>query len=325
MLSNRTIPSLSLISPVLEKLNRIQPLSVQLQKKLIENSFLIEFNKGEYLLRTGECSKDIFFIVRGLVSGQTAFNGKTITTFISVDGHFVSAIEGLYGVVPSLEDIRAEENTLVLGIPTDQLQKLFDEHVELNILMRKILERYYQEAHKRSVFVRAGTAFEKYQYFVQNFPEHSSRIPLEVTASFLNLKLATLNKVIRECDQLIKKNTDSSALSKTAIEEYMKKIRPHLQKRLTLTQLAHQFNTSAHELSHFLNVYFNENFNHFINRHRVEYILSKLSNQKNLIQYSLEGLGEMAGFSSKTTFFSEFKKYTGKTPSGYINQDIKKA
>ncbi len=309
---------LPLLEIILQKIDQIQPLCTEVKKSLIQCCFLTEIKKGDFLMRQGEFSKHIYFIINGMVSGQAHFGGKQLTTFITVDGNFVGAIEGLHGEAASAEDIRAEEDSLLLGLPTPALQVLFEKHIDINILMRKILERYYQLAHHRSVFVRMASASEKYQYLLQAYPTHSERIPLEVAASFLNLKITTLQKIKRNTEQQLRGLTRYTSLSKADITRHMQEAKPHLQKKLTLNDLAQQFQTSTHQLSQLLNVHFKENFNHFINRHRINYVVQGLRDEKILTQYNLEGLGKMAGFSSKTTFFSEFKKHTGHTPASYL-------
>lgn len=306
------------IYPALEEIMRIQPLSDPLKQELVDCSFSLTLKKGEYLLKQGEYSKEMFFIVKGILSGRSTLNNKTITTFISHDGNFVSSIDGLYGLKPCSEDIQAEEDTVLLGIPTDDLHQMFDRYIELNMLMRKILESYYQAAQLRSIFIRVGTATEKYQYFLTNFSAYADRIPLEVTASYLNIQLVTLQKIIRGEEQKKQRQQVSAMLPKSNILEHMDTAQPFLQKKITLSQLSQQLHINAHQLSHLLNLHFNQNFNCFINSYRVDYVLKQLSNRKHLQQYSIEGLGQEAGFTSKSTFYSEFKKITGCTPAGYL-------
>lgn len=313
-----TAPPLALLHSIFQKIDAIHSLSLAVKEELIKCSFIQELKKGSFLLRQGEHCQNIYFMVSGMVSGQAQFGGKQLTSFITVEGNFVAAIEGLHGETPSSEDIRAEEDSVLLGLPVAVLKTLFARHIDLNILMRKILERYYQLAHRRSVFVRMASATEKYKFLLEAYPLHSDRIPVAVAASFLNLQVATLQRIMREPDRKSKGSSNQISISKEAITTHMEAAKPHLQKKLTLQDLAQQFQTTAHHLSQLLNLHFKENFNHFINRYRINYVVHGLNNDKNLAQYNLEGLGKMAGFSSKTTFFSEFKKHTGHTPASFL-------
>jgi len=70
---------------------------------------------------------------------------------------------------------------------------------------------------------------------------------------------------------------------------------------------------------HHLRYYFNKSgisFTNFKNKLRINYAITILnSTERN--RYSIEGIGQQAGFTSSTSFFTEFKKETGQTPTEY--------
>lgn len=57
-----------------------------------------------------------------------------------------------------------------------------------------------------------------------------------------------------------------------------------------------------------------QNFCDFINSYRVEEAKKILLKKNNL---SIEGIGYEVGFKAKTTFYTSFKKFTGKPPTKY--------
>lgn len=299
---------------VFEHLDHFHILSPALKTEFSQRCFEVEVRKDQYLLRKGSYSYYIYFIVDGILTGRAGTKNCEITSFISVKGELVSAIEGLYGSVPATEDIKAEEDALLLGLHVVDVGRLTSNYPEMNIIMRKVMQLYYQMAHHRSIFFRIGTAADKYAFFLSAYPHHAELIRLDVTASFLNIKIDTLKKIVN----LNNKKEDGLTLSKQEIERYMETEKPFRQKKLMLTQLAAKLNTNHHQLSYLLNVYFNQNFNQFINSHRMKYVLEQLAVNGNLAQYSLDGLGFEAGFSSRSSFFSQFKKHTGLAPYGYL-------
>lgn len=307
------------ISIVLQQLDALHPLSDACKKDLAENSFQLSLSKGQYLVKTGDYCKHIYFIIKGIFSGRAEEKGQTMTTFISVQGEFMSAIEGLYGFSACTEDIKAEENALLLALHVDDLFRYFNIYPEMNIVMRKVLESHYKKAHHRSIFFRVGTAYDKYVYFLSAYAEFANRIPLYVIASFINVKLNTLQKVMKQNDG----GHPVKQLSECDIVLHMNKEQPFLQKKLTINQLAEKLKTTPHQLSYLLNTYFKQNFNHFVNSYRIKYVLDKLTVKKSIKQYSLDGLGSESGFSSRSSFFSEFKKCTGVTPSTYLKTNGK--
>ena len=91
---------------------------------------------------------------------------------------------------------------------------------------------------------------------------------------------------------------------------------------LTLSELASQLDVPNHKLSDLFNNHYQLNFNTYINNLRIIYIKERLDSGV-WKQLTLEAIALDAGFSSRNTFFVAFKKFTGKTPSNYLN-DLKK-
>jgi AraC-like DNA-binding protein len=85
---------------------------------------------------------------------------------------------------------------------------------------------------------------------------------------------------------------------------------------LDLPSLAARMNLTPHELSYLLNKGIGSNFFEFVNSYRVEEAKKLLlSGEHN--HYSILGIAYEAGFNSKTTFNTTFKKATGLTPSQF--------
>ncbi len=83
---------------------------------------------------------------------------------------------------------------------------------------------------------------------------------------------------------------------------------------LKLKDLASEIDIPSHQLSQLLNDNLGKGFSLFINEYRIQ------AAQKLLVtnhQFSLEGIGQEVGFSSKSTFFATFKKMKGMTPSQF--------
>ncbi|HLK97295.1 MAG TPA: helix-turn-helix transcriptional regulator [Hymenobacter sp.] len=88
---------------------------------------------------------------------------------------------------------------------------------------------------------------------------------------------------------------------------------------LTLAELAERLAVSPHHLSQLLNERKGLSFYDYVNAYRVEEVKAGLVDSKKG-HLSLLGLALEAGFNSKTTFNTVFKKTTGLTPSDYRAQ-----
>ncbi|MEA5461719.1 helix-turn-helix domain-containing protein [Arcicella sp. LKC2W] len=94
----------------------------------------------------------------------------------------------------------------------------------------------------------------------------------------------------------------------------------YLKPNFSLEEAAKEMNVSKHVLSQYLNVMLGKSFTNLINEYRIEKAKELLEIESNL---TVEGIGYDSGFSSKSTFFSTFKKITGKTPNEYQKMSLK--
>jgi len=100
------------------------------------------------------------------------------------------------------------------------------------------------------------------------------------------------------------------------LEKYMATRKPYLVNELTLKDVADALGVHSKNLSQVINEQLNLNFFNFINQYRVEEVKSKLLDEK-YTHYSILGIAQESGFSSKSSFNSIFKKFTGYTPTAY--------
>ncbi|WP_375238113.1 helix-turn-helix domain-containing protein [Aurantibacter sp.] len=94
-----------------------------------------------------------------------------------------------------------------------------------------------------------------------------------------------------------------------------------LNPKLTVKLLATQIDSNEKYMSYLINKKYDKNFSNFINEHRIEFA-KKILVDKDYNQYTIEAIGGLSGFNSKSGFNTFFKKYTGLTPSQYKKEKV---
>lgn len=111
--------------------------------------------------------------------------------------------------------------------------------------------------------------------------------------------------------------TDSEAMQN--LLNYMNGKKPYLEETLSLTDLAGQLNMTRNQLSELINKNTGDNFYMFVNKFRVEEVKRLISDPKNK-NFTILSLAYEAGFPSKSSFHTIFKKFTGLTPTEYRSE-----
>jgi len=88
---------------------------------------------------------------------------------------------------------------------------------------------------------------------------------------------------------------------------------------LRISDIAENISLSPNYVSKIINENAHSGFNDFVNKYRVDEVIEKLKN-KEYLRKNIFSLAQEAGFKSKSTFQTVFKKVTAKTPTQFINE-----
>jgi AraC-like DNA-binding protein len=112
------------------------------------------------------------------------------------------------------------------------------------------------------------------------------------------------------------RNTKICSEKVVQLVDLMQRVKVYKDLNLGLDDLADSMDTSPRSLSSLINGHFGKNFYDFVNHYRV--IDAKLQlEDSELFDKSIQRVFEDAGFNSKSTFNTIFKRATGCTPSAY--------
>src|SRR5690606_9579183 len=138
------------------------------------------------LLSAGQISREIYFIVEGLMRTYHLIDGKEVTTYLSCDGGLISAYSGFINQTASYEYIQCLEDSELLAISYDKMQKLYHEIPAWEKVGRILAEQNYLCMADRVLKLQMIPAKEKYLNFIETqAPKIVQQTPLIHIASFL--------------------------------------------------------------------------------------------------------------------------------------------
>lgn len=161
------------------------------------------------------------------------------------------------------------------------------------------------------IIIVFSTIFVKYSQRLKNLNELVKYLQITKT----NLTKIHLEKKQEHKKAIILKETEEQILNKLKKFEHSKRF---LNKDFSLAILAGQLDTNTKYLSEIINSHYHMNFNTYINRLRINYIVEKLKTDPNFIKYRISYLAENSGFASHSSFATVFKAITGLSPVKFI-------
>lgn len=189
-------------SPIVSFAKIIYPsISPEAQAYANQKSFPHRIRKNELLVTAGNVCSHLYLVRKGIMRGFVREGVKDITTWITAERELVSSITSFDLQIPATENVQAIEDCELTGLHYDDLQYLYSNFPEVNIVGRKILEKYYRDAEERAYIARLTEATSKYKHFIATKSHLLNRVPLKFIASYLGMTLETLSRIRSKLSQ----------------------------------------------------------------------------------------------------------------------------
>ncbi len=132
---------------------------------------------------------------QGALRGYYIIDGKEITHWFGFENDFVTSFHSFITRQAAVENIQMIEAGTLWRIAADVLLQLFNDHHDLERLVRIAYEKYYIRLEERYVNAQFKTAAERYQSLLKQTPHIIERVPLGYIASYLGISQETLSRV----------------------------------------------------------------------------------------------------------------------------------
>ena len=144
----------------------------------------LSIKKGQILQRKGELNTKIYLVKSGLLRSYAIDEKGKEHIFMFAPENWILA-DNIQPHLPSELFIDALEDTKVIMIKKGE-----EDHPN----MQKIVKRL-NALQKRIIMLMSATAIERYEYFMETYPDIAQRVPQRMIASYLGITPEALSKV----------------------------------------------------------------------------------------------------------------------------------
>jgi CRP-like cAMP-binding protein len=154
-----------------------------------------KLRRGEHFLSAGEICQQVGYIGQGIVYYGVNTDGNEVIHNFASEGNFVSNYDSLINGVVSIKDIVALEDTTMLVIAAQQLERFYAGVVEGERFGRLLMEEVYTNAIKQILSFYNCDPETRYIEFIRLHPDLVQRIPQYYIASYVGIKPQSLSRI----------------------------------------------------------------------------------------------------------------------------------
>ena len=152
--------------------------------------------KKTFLLRSGEICKFEAFIVKGCIKSYFIDkNGEEVILTFATENWWVNDLTSFQDQKPSKMFIETIEDCELLNISPKSKEDLLAKYPQLEKMFRLMVQRHLASYQERLFGNIAMNAEERYQIFLQKYPDLPQRIPQQLIASYLGISPEFLSRL----------------------------------------------------------------------------------------------------------------------------------
>ena len=181
---------------LITSLQQYIPLSERDQQLIIACLRERKVKKGQFLVHEGAVSRCTNFVNEGSV--RTYFidlNGQEHIVQFAIEGWWISDLNSFILQVPATFNVQAIEDSVILELPFESLELLYEQIPKLERYFRIVTQRAFVAFQQRIVQNISMTAEDRYLAFQQKYPKIELRIPQRLVASYLGISAEFLSKI----------------------------------------------------------------------------------------------------------------------------------
>lgn len=175
----------------IEQQRQVYPMSDEAIQLLTSDMEEVFFAKGELSVQEGSRDPYVWFVKTGLVRAYIELDTKDITLWFACDGEMINFVYRDMAVY----NVEMVEDTILLRIPANKLERLFEQSHDIAVWGLKLLDYYLREYENYFINDSWSDAREQYESLMRTRPDLFQKVPLKHIASYLQITPQSLSRI----------------------------------------------------------------------------------------------------------------------------------
>ena len=182
-----------------EHIEAISPLTDEEFSYILSHFVTKKTKKHSFLIQEGDPVRYEYFVTKGclkayLVDGNT---GKEFIYYFAAEDWWITDREAFFKQEAATINIDCLEDCELLGITLENREKLCAESRKYEHFLLVKSNNGYISLQKRLQMMIMGSAKDRYEHFIKNYPNLYDRIPKAFIASYLGVSRETLSRLYK--------------------------------------------------------------------------------------------------------------------------------
>ncbi len=175
--------------------NQLAPLEKETTDDLVNKLKTKTFQKGDYILRSGEVCRNLFFIDKGLVKLCFTKEDKEFIMRFFPENALFTQLGSYLTQIPSTYEIICLEATTITSIRNEEMESLCKKHHSIERFFRKLVSLAALNMMNRISEMLEENATQRYKNFVKENNHLLQRISLGDLANYLGITQVSLSRI----------------------------------------------------------------------------------------------------------------------------------
>jgi len=184
------------LEELIKKIKNSQDLSLEAEEYLYSISKTKIYSKGAVLIREGQNVNKIYFVTDGCLRSYCVDrNGKEHTLQFAVKNWWISDYIAIHNNEAASLTIECLKESTVIEFNAKKLDDMLRLFPEYEPFQRNLLERHMVSLHKRILNQLQLTALERYDLFLEHYPDIEQYTRNYHIASYLGITQESLSRI----------------------------------------------------------------------------------------------------------------------------------